>query len=64
MGSEASAIWAATAATIAVQLLIAAYLMGKLMGRLRLIEYRLDQVEAAMKRLGFTFTVKPRDARV
>lgn len=55
VGGEAAAIWSATAATIAVQLLIAGFLYGKLIGRLRLVEYRLGQVESALERGGLKF---------
>lgn len=54
MTPEASAIWAATAATLALQLLIGGALYGRMIGELRLIKYRVLRVERALELAGVT----------
>ena len=56
------AAWAGVATIIAVQLVSTGFIYGRLIGRLRLLEYRLGQVEGALRHCGVLFAVTPSDA--
>lgn len=57
-------VWVPVALGLAAQFLAIGVMYGRMMGRLRLIEYRIGQLEGALRVLGLKTLITPQDASV